>query len=962
MTPQEFAAKWRDVSLKERSAAQEHFLDICHLLGHETPAQADPEGTSFTFERGASKVAGGEGFADVWFRRHFAWEYKTRHRDLKDAYNQLLQYREALENPPLLVVCDIERFEVHTNFTNTAKKTYAWTNDQIGDPEVLRVLRALFYAPDTLRPEKTVEQVTEEAAADFAQLAPMLAGRGVESHRAAHFLIRLLFCLFAEDVDLLPAQLFTRIVAATRLDPPAFADRLRELFGVMAAGGYFGADKIAHFNGGLFADAEIVPLEVAELAILYAATRHDWANIEPAIFGTLFERSLDPAKRSQLGAHYTGKREITRIVEPVLMAPLRARWLEVRERAETLRDERDEVLRKYTGARHGAATTARNEAEQALSKCLLDFYHDLANVQVLDPACGSGNFLYVSLALLLDLQNEVSTFAAASRLGGLLPTVTPAQLHGLEVSAYARELAQVVVWIGYLQWMRAHGFHADEHPVLKPMRTIAERDAVLDLSDPAAPREPDWPAVDAIVGNPPFLGGKRMRSELGDVYVDALFRAYDGRVPREADFVCYWFEKARASVATGMARRAGLVATNSIRGGANRHVLDRIKRSGDIFMAWADEPWTLDGAAVRISLVGFDAGAERTRALDGRAVVTINADLTASVDLTTARRLTENLGIAFMGDTKGGPFDIPGPLARAMLAAPLNPNGRPNADVVRPWVNGLDLTRRPRGMSIIDFGLDMPLERAALYEQPFTHVERHVKPERAKSRTTRSEWWLHERPRPELRTALAPLPRYICTPRVATHRLFAWLTPETLPDSATIAIARDDDYTFGVLHSRPHELWSLRKGTSLEDRPRYTPTTTFETFPFPRPSDDQREAIAAAARALNARRDAWLNPPGASEADLRVRTLTNLYNQRPAWLRLAHDQLDRAVLAAYGWLPDLADDDLLARLLALNLTREPAPDPRRPPAPAHPPLARAGIDDTDDTDDTDDASSDADEV
>jgi type II restriction/modification system DNA methylase subunit YeeA len=932
MTPQEFAAKWRGVTLKERSSAQEHFLDICRLVGHATPAEADPDGTSFTFERGVEKTGGGSGFADVWYRGHFAWEYKTRHSSLTDAYNQLLQYRENLENPPLLVVCDIGTFEVHTNFTNTVKQVYRFTNDELPDAANIAVLRALFSNHDVLKPAKTLDQVTEEAAADFARLAPMLTSRGVEPHHAAHFLIRVLFCLFAEaqGIGLLPNRTLSRLVEHALTQPEDFEASMRGLFETMAKGGMFGADNLPHFNGGLFtgSDAFTIALTRDELAILLKATKHDWASVEPAIFGTLFERSLDPSKRSQLGAHYTSKADILRIVEPVVLAPLRAEWADVRERAEELAAARDAVYARYRGIFDAGATNARKNADAAIRNELAPFEARLSRVTVLDPACGSGNFLYVTLALLMDLQNEVGTWAADHKLTKSFPSVTPQQLYGFELNPYARELAQVVIWIGYLQWTLAHYGAVADRPILKSMETIAERDAVLDRANldranPLAPSVPTWPAVYAIVGNPPFIGGKRMRGDLGDAYVDTLFRAWGGEVARESDFVCYWFEQARRMLAEGKVQRVGLLATNSIRGGANREVLQRIKETGDIFMAWSDEPWILEGAAVRISLVGFDAGAEATRTLDGKPVAAVNADLTANTDLTRARRLAENANIAYMGDTKGGLFDIPADLAARMLAAPLNPNSRPNADVVRPWVNGMDITRRPRNMSIIDFGVDMPIDQAALYEQPFTHVEQHVKPQRDASRTTRAEWWLHERPRGDLRAALAPLHRYIATPTVAKHRLFVWLTRETLPDHQLIAIARDDDYTFGVLHARPHELWSLRLGTSLGvgNDPRYTPSTTFETYPFPAPSEAQREAIAAAARALDTTRNAWLNPPGASEADLRVRTLTNLYNERPAWLRMAHERLDAAVFAAYGWDPSLADDDLLARLLALNLAR-----------------------------------------
>ncbi|HEY7781757.1 MAG TPA: DNA methyltransferase, partial [Ktedonobacterales bacterium] len=562
MTPQEFAAKWRGVTLKERSSAQEHFIDLCRLMGNPTPAEADPDGTFFTFERGVEKTGGGHGFADVWYRGHFAWEYKTRDRGLADAYKQLLLYRDNLENPPLLVVCDIGIFEVRTNFTNTPTQLYRWSNDEIGEPANLAVLRALFRDPDALKPAKTLAQVTEDAAADFASLAPLLTGRAVEPHRAAHFLIRVLFCLFAEDIGLLPDHLFTRVVANSLADPRTFTPRARGLFGAMATGGMFGADNLPWFNGGLFHDVDVIDLTSEELGILHKATTHDWASVEPAIFGTLFERSLDPTKRSQLGAHYTGKADILRIVEPVVLAPLRARWDEVRERAEELVAERDRVFADQAGRFDAAATRARNKATADLQAPITRFLDELGAVTVLDPACGSGNFLYVTLALLMDLQNEVRTWSANNRVGGLLPVVTPHQLHGFEVNTYARELAQVVIWIGYLQWMLAHYGSFDDRPILKPMETVVERDAVLALADPAGPRAPEWPAVTATVGNPPFIGGKKLRSELGDAYVDDLFAVYAGRVPHEADYVCYWFEQARAMLAAGSVRRVGLLATN----------------------------------------------------------------------------------------------------------------------------------------------------------------------------------------------------------------------------------------------------------------------------------------------------------------------------------------------------------------------------------------------------------------
>jgi hypothetical protein len=392
-----------------------------------------------------------------------------------------------------------------------------------------------------------------------------------------------------------------------------------------------------------------------------------------------------------------------------------------------------------------------------------------------------------------------------------------------------------------------------------------------------------------------------------------------------ADLSAYWHEKARAVIAAGRTKRAGLLATQSIRGGGSRRALERIKESGDIFFARSDDPWVLSGANVHISFVGQDDGSECEHELDGRAVDAINADLTAGVDVTRARRLHENQGIAFIGDQKSGPFDIDDVTARQMLVAP-NPDGRSNADVVRPWVNGDDITSRPSSRWIIDFGVDTPEVEAALYEAPFEYLRAHVQPARAGSGSELREprWWLHVWPRPEMRRAIADQTRYLGTPILTKWRLFVWIGFEALADHQLVVFARDDDYTFGVLHSRVHEAWALATGTQLETRPRYTPTTCFETFPFPRPSDDQREAIAAAARELVRLRDGWLNPPGLDPAELSKRTLTNLYNARPTWLEHAHAALDRAVLAAYGWPDDLAGEPLLAALLALNLDRDPA--------------------------------------
>jgi hypothetical protein len=916
LTPPAFATKWAGSTRTERAAAQEHFIDLCRMLAVPTPNEADPTGEDYAFEKGAGKTGGGDGFADVWKRGYFAWEYKGKRKDLGLAYQQLLQYREALDNPPLLVVCDLDRFEVHTNFTNTPATVYSFTlHDLLADPEgPVRVLRAVMEHPEELRPGKTRDELTADAAEQFASLAERLRDRGHEPHAVAHFLNKLLFCMFAEDAGLLPDDLLRRLVAAAEQGPAIFANGLSDLFSKMSnQGGLFGAERVDWFNGGLFDGGEVLPLTVDEIKLIDAVSRLDWSQVEPAIFGTLFERGLDPSKRSQLGAHYTDRDSILRLVEPVLIAPLRRDLEETQNKIKALLAEGKEVT--------GRTPKARNPVT-----VFNGFLARLRTVRVLDPACGSGNFLYLALRSLKDLEREAILWASLT-LGTPMqfPEVGPEAVHGIELNTYAAELARVVIWIGEIQWMLSNGFAYLRDPILRPLENIECRDAVLEILDSGDAREPEWPEATVIVGNPPFLGGgERMRAGLGDDYVNALFQVYRGRVPHTADLVCYWHEKARAMVEDGKVGRVGLLATQGIRGGASRRVLDRVKETGDIFLAWDDEPWVVEGASVHVSLVGFDNGSEQQRFLDGQLVTEINADLTAGIDLTRVHRLQENLGVAFEGAKKGGPFEIEGQAAQAMLRSP-NPDRRSNDDVVRPWVNGKDITTRLRNMWIIDFG-EMTAAEAALYEEPFQYVQQHVYPLRSTNRRDRRRilWWQHAETVPGLRAATESLARFLTTPNVSKHRLFVWLDGEALPSNSVVVFAREDDYFFGVLHSAVHELWARHHGgqvREVESGFRYTPTTTFETFPLPEPDDDVRAEIAAAAEQLDVLRNGWLNPSGATESELRRRTLTNLYNRRPAWLANAHERLDRAVHAAYGWEYPLEPDDVLARLVELNLFR-----------------------------------------
>ncbi|MBP7243155.1 class I SAM-dependent DNA methyltransferase, partial [Amaricoccus sp.] len=659
---------------------------------------------------------------------------------------------------------------------------------------------------------------------------------------------------------------------------------------------------------------------------------------------------LDPAKRSQLGAHYTDRDKIMKIVNPVVVEPLLAEWA-------VARGEIEAALARGRAAKSAAAATrAHNDALARLA----GFLERLRGFRILDPACGSGNFLYLSLRALKDIEHRVNVEAEALGLPRAFPSVGPEAVLGLELNPFAAELARVSVWIGEIQWMRQNGYEAARDPILRPLDTIECRDAILNADGTRA----EWPGADVVVGNPPFLGNKRMLSELGEEYTNSLRSAWRS-VPGGVDLVAYWFVKAWNEIEAGRLRAAGLVATNSIRGGISREILKPIVEHGRIFEAWSDEEWIVDGAAVRVSVVCFDKMKGGEAVLDGVPTQRIASDLTtnaAGYDLSAARKLAANSGVSFQGVSKVGSFEIDGFLARQWMRLPLNPNGKPNKMVLRPWITGTDLTARNRDEWVVDFGTNLSLEDAALYEMPFHHLRELVLPERRNSRRDayRKRWWIHGEARPGMRDSLRALVRYIATPKVSKHRFFVYVPSSVLASNLVIAVARDDDTSFGILGSRFHELWSLALGQWIGagNDPTYTPSTTFETFPFPEGlspdlpaaayADDPRaRGIAVAAAELDRLRQAWLNPPDlvrrepevvagypdrllpvsdAAAAILKTRTLTNLYNARPAWLDAAHARLDAAVADAYGWGEDwragrLDDDAILARLFALNQSR-----------------------------------------
>lgn len=609
--------------------------------------------------------------------------------------------------------------------------------------------------------------------------------------------------------------------------------------------------------------------------------------------------------------------------------------------------------------------SARTKAFNEANKRVVAFLVRLRAFTVLDPACGSGNFLYLSLRALKDIEHRVLTEVEMLGLGRQFPAVSPACVKGIELNAYAAELARITVWIGEIQWMIQNGYGANKNPILQPLDQIENRDALLNPDG----LESQWPKVNAIVGNPPFIGGQKMREELGSKYTETLRQTFDGRVEGSADFVCYWFEKARASIISGSSQVAGFVSTNSIRNGANRIVLDRIKVDLSITNAWSDEPWVNEGAAVRVSMTMFCKAPDKTGILDGRKVAEITSTLTELIhhDIATATPLSLNSKISFQGvipraevqkkkkialGLPDASFNLDGPVARKILLQPtINPS-QPMSCVVYPYWVGDDIATRPLDRFIVNF-CDKSESDAATFHEAFEAIKNvRLNREHMEEGKDKRNWWQLARWRPEMLNKLKDFERYISIPRVAKYHLCVWTPVIVVPDNALVVICRDDDTTFGILQSKLHAFWAYRMGSSLGATPRYTPTTCFETFPFPEgltpdhpasayANDPRAQRIATATQALVAARDRWLNPaewvdrvpevvPGypdrivakpGHEAELKKRTLTNLYNTRPTWLDNLHRDLDIAVAAAYGWEWPLTDDEILRRLFELNQAR-----------------------------------------
>ena len=1022
-----FIARWQGVTASELSTSQSFLIDLCRLLGvdipHPTPEQDYMFERPITFAHGDGSTSAGR--IDLYRRGAFVLESKKvrlgvhtkgfddallRARSQAEAYARALPATEG--RPPFVVVVDVgHRIELYSEFSRSGgtyvpfpdPRSHRIALDDLRRPEIRERLKRVWTDPLSLDPSRESARVTRDIATRLAELARSLEAAGHPPERVAQFLMRCLFTMFAEDVRLLPEHRFRDLLAEHAQAPDVAMNMVRLLWRDMDTGTPFSAvvrQRVLQFNGGLFRDPDILPLDAAQLTLLTRAAQADWQHVEPAIFGTLLERALSPKDRHKLGAHYTPRAYVERLVLPTVIEPLRREW---------------------TDAQAAAGTLAAEDKPDAAIAELQRFHHRLCTVRVLDPACGSGNFLYVTLEHLKRLEGEVLN--ALDELGyrqtGLAldgeradatagETVDPHNLLGIEINPRAAAIAEVVLWIGYLQWhYRTRGDVHPPQPVIRDFRNIQNRDAVLaydrmefetdergvpvtrwdgetmkvspvtgeQVPDETArkpveryvnPRKAAWPEADFVVGNPPFIGSKRMRELLGDGYVDALQEAWP-EVPQATDFVMRWWHHAASLARIGAIQRFGLITTNSLRQAYVRRAVEPHLEADpplSLVAAIPDHPWvdTADGAAVRIAMTVGEGGClpgriktvvrEREEAIDGSDDLVlaleirsgrINADLTVGVDLTQAVPLSANANLCSVGmKTIGSAFQIDYEFAVSLGLGSV----QGLEQHIRPYINGRDLSQKPRNIYVVDFyGLEEDQVRRK-YPAAYQHLLERAKPGRDQNRNAifRDRWWVIGHPRQQFRKATDALSRYIATLETSKHRFFSFLPIEMTPDSSLVTVADQRGEVIGILSSAVHVVWALAMGGRLGvgNDPRYNKSRCFETFPFPdlEAADRLSGPISAAIvradgavgetqaigdypsdriRSLAEQLDAHRRGQQAAHPDL---TLTGMYNvleklrsgetlsakERTiheqglvSILRQLHDELDAAVLKAYGW-------------------------------------------------------------
>jgi len=945
-----FLRRWGASGAAERANYQLFLSELCDLLGvpRPDPTRPDDRENSYVFERAVTFQHGtgltSTGRIDLYKRGCFVLEAKqgsdkTQALDLfpelftttrkgtavrgtlgwdvamLKAKGQAEHYARALPIeegwPPFLIVVDVgHAIELFSEFSCTGKaylpfpdpRSHRILLSDLAKEDVREQLRLAWADPTALDPSKRSAKVTREVADKLARLAKSLEQAGHKPKKVGDFLKRCLFTMFAEDVGLITPGSFTALLESLAGKSERFSPLIQSLWETMRVGGFSPVlrEKLLRFNGGLFEDPEALPIGEEQLALLVLACKADWRDVEPAIFGTLLERALNPTERHNLGAHYTPRAYVERLVLPTVVEPLRAEWESVLAAAVTLDGQ---------GDRPGAVALAQA------------FHHKLCTLRILDPACGSGNFLYVTFEHLKRLEGEVLNalegFGESQVLLDLAGnTVDPHQLLGIEINPRAAAITDMVLWIGYLQWhFRTRGHVLPPEPVIKKFHNIECRDAVLaydgvepmvdaqgqpvtrwdgrttkahpvtgeQVPDETAqvplfrygnPHPAKWPKADFVVGNPPFIGAATMRRALGDGYVEALRKAYK-EVPDSAEFVMYWWHNAATLARAGKIRRFGFITTNSLTQTFNRKVLHHhleAKKPLSVVFAIPDHPWVdaADGAAVRIAMSAGEAGKATGRLCnlvseepgeDARVVLlsercgTILADLTIGANVAGAQPLRSNETLANRGVQLFGAGFLVTPVEAVQLGLGRIPGLEAH---VRPYRNGRDLTAIPREVLVVDlFGLS-ETEVRNRFPEVYQWVLDRVKPERDQNNraTYRENWWFFGEPRKVMRKALVGLSRYIATVETAKHRTFVFLDQSILPDNKLVAIATDDAFVLGVLSSRVHIAWSLTAGSWLGvgNDSVYVKTRCFEPFPFPLCEETQKENIRKLAEAIDTHR------------------------------------------------------------------------------------------------------------
>lgn len=1031
---EEFVLSTRQSGGAELANAQTIFNELCSVLKVPRPSLKRAHGdNAYCFEEDVKASQSAHRRIDVYHRGHFVFEAKQgvdpkakadavakRHdrtghsrtvrgagvrgtedwqEALRDGRYQAGRYAVHVTErkdpkPPFLLVADVGHcFWIWSSFSSDLrddygdfepKSAFAWAD--IGRPEVFHFLRQIWLDPQSLNEEARGQRITAAIASHITDLALRLEKR-FPPEAVGDFLMKCVFTMFSEDVGFLPGSLFTLRLVGWIADYKAghkdrFVRGLRALWTHMQKGGDLDSgDPVRRFNGYLFRVPEPLALELDELEALHKAAAANWRRVSPAIFGTLLERALSADERRKLGAFYTPEAYISRLVDRTILAPLRDEWM-------VARAESEQILRTSKTGR-----TSKKAREQAINR-LHTFRRHLASVRVLDPACGSGNFLYVALKEMKRLEGEVhrALIAAGDQQVWLdLPgdTVHPAQFYGIEIKPWAAKIAELVLWIGYLQWQVSSGrMRQTPDPLLQDLRHIENCDALItwDAEEPVLDGDgkqqmvakgvskkrgerslvpltrligvkvADWPTVDFVVGNPPFLGNKRMSDVLRPSSVNAIRAAFP-EVPGTADLVMYWWARCAELIRLGKLRRFGLVTTNSITGKFNRQVVANALENQGVRLSYAiaDHPWYDEGAAVRIAMtvgavhsipdapvVGTVTNETRTGAdelehiqVAERPVAEIHADLTAGARLASAQPLKANQGVCFQGVNLVGK----GFVLSAAEVKTLGYDIKALPPVIRPYFIGRDLVQRAKEQYVIDF-LDVPPDRAREeYPRLWDRLVRLVYPDRQKNNreSRKRNWWLFGEPVPKWRRAAADISRYIATSRRARHRLFVMISASALPDTQVVAIAIPHFSYLALLSSRLHVEWAMRTGGWLGEGndSAYNHVECFGQFPFPEMDAATKERLDCLGEALDGHRKARQKEhPELTLTDqynvlekLRAGQALNADEQRTRdlglidTLRQIHDDIDRATLAAYGWPESLTDDEIVARVLALNAER-----------------------------------------